>query len=194
MTGEGTVTTPNGTVSGSIMVEVPATPPPAYGTPTPPPMTYAPPVPTCTPSADIVCQPGPDGMMHTYRRTTTHRVNGGLLGGGIGMFVGAYALNIVGSLLGLLAISFDTTAQPGNYIGFAFVPIVGPIAQMFFIGGNEWQIPILAIIEALEIGGLLMAIFGQIGSDEESLELVAGLEVLPWASHDGAGALATVRF
>lgn len=183
----GTITTDDGTASGSIMVPIA---PPGYGAP----VAVAPAPPACPP--ELVCQMGPDGRLHGYRTVTRHHVNGGLLGGGIGMFAGAYVLNIFGTLLGTLAISVSSGGDPGSYLGWGFVPIVGPIAQMFYVGGNDWMIPILAVIEAVEVGGLIMAIFGQIGSEEEELEMVTGVDwrVMPYASPDGAGLGASLRF
>jgi hypothetical protein len=67
---------------------------------------------------------------------------------------------------------------------------------MFYVGSNDWMFPILAVIEVVEAAGLVMAIFGQIGNDEEELEMVTGLDlrVLPYATPDGAGLGAAMRF
>ena len=34
---------------------------------------------------------------------------------------------------------------------FQLVPLVGPIAQMFQLGDEHWQVPILAVIETIEV-------------------------------------------
>jgi hypothetical protein len=62
---------------------------------------------------------------------------------------------------------------------------------MFQVGTQHWDIPILAVVEAVEIVGVIMAAIGTAGEDVNVLEPVEtealSLRVVPWAGEGGAG-------
>jgi hypothetical protein len=156
----------------------------------PAPLTLA----TCP--AGLECHPDRAGVIHAFRRTETHRMQSGLIIAGSVMLGAAWAVNIVGSVFGSLALAVDTTSgtRAGDYLGWSFVPLVGPIAQMFQLGDEHWAITILALIEAVEVVGVVLAALGTVGEDVVVLEPVAGLRVLPWAGAEGGGALISGSF
>ena len=80
-----------------------------------------------------------------------------------------------------LLISVGTSSDGLDFFMSSLVPIGGPIAQMFFTGGEDWTIPILAVVDCVEVAGLIMAIVGTIGTEQEVRVEVgdASLELVP---------------
>jgi hypothetical protein len=144
----------------------------------------------------LECHRGRDGVMRSYRRTETHRQQTDLMIIGGVMLGGAWLLNIGASIPGSILLSEDTTSgtRGGDYLGWSFVPLVGPVAQMFQVGDEHWAILILAAVEATEIVGVVVAALGTLGEDVVVLEPVAGVSVVPWASGDGGGLTAFGAF
>lgn len=143
--------------------------------------------------ADLVCRTGEDGVLRTYRRGVRHRTDEGLIIAGASMLGGMWLLNIPISGGIALSLASDSAARSGDYFGWSFVPLVGPIVQMFQVGAQHQVIPILAVVEAVEVIGLIMAAVGTAGSDVQVLEPVS-VSVVPWASPDGAGVVAAGSF
>lgn len=141
--------------------------------------------------AGLVCRAGSDGVVRPYRRGVRHRTNEGLIIAGAVLLGGGWLLNIPLSGATTLLLEPDATARPGDYFGWSFVPLVGPIVQMFQVGTQHWDIPILAVVEAVEIVGVIMAAVGTAGEDVNVLEPVdteaVTLRVVPWAGEGGAG-------
>lgn len=146
--------------------------------------------------AGLECHPDRAGVVHAFRRTETHRMQTGLIIAGSVMLGAAWAGNIVGSVFGSLALALDTTTgtNASGYLGWSFVPLVGPLVQMFQLGDEHWAITILALVEAIEVVGVVLAALGTAGEDVVVLEPVAGLRVAPWASEQGGGALISGAF
>ncbi len=93
---------------------------------------------------------------------------------GAGLLGGAWALNVVGSGLWMLAptgvASADLLVPTWNghaaaFFDWSLVPIVGPFAQMAYVDHPEWQLPLLAIDGLLQIAGLVTAIVGQVSRE-----------------------------
>lgn len=139
----------------------------------------------------LVCRAGSDGVVRAYRRGVRHRTNDGLIIAGAVLLGGGWLINIPLSGATTLLLEPDATARPGDYFGWSFVPLVGPMVQMFQVGTQHWDIPILAVVEAVEIVGVIMAAIGTVGEDVHVLEPVEtealSLHVVPWAGEGGAG-------
>lgn len=137
----------------------------------------------------LECHVGRDGVRRAYRRTEEHRAQTDLMIAGSAMLGGAWLVNIGASGPGALALAGDPAsgARGDDYFAWSFVPLVGPVAQMFQLGDEHWAIPLLAIVEAVEIVGLVLALVGTVGEDVVLLEPVANLRVLPWAGAGDAG-------
>jgi hypothetical protein len=146
--------------------------------------------------AGLVCRAGSDGVVRAYRRGVRHRSNDGLTIAGAALLGGGWLINIPLSGVSTLLLAPDATARPDDYFAWSFVPIVGPIVQIFQVGTQHWDIPILAVVEAVEVVGLVMAILGTVGEDVNVLEPVDGLalHLVPWAGEEGGGLLAGGRF
>lgn len=128
------------------------------------------------------CPMGTSMLIDSYGRTTCvqevtrHRAIGGLLGGGIGLLVGGYVLSWITGLVEGLAFTFHAcfassgcvaAGDSGAVIGWGFVPLIGSLVELAYFPPNvdagvyAWNI----VESALEIGGLIMLIFGAIGED-----------------------------
>ena len=103
------------------------------------------------------------------------------IGGGV-MTLVAYGVNIGGSAIWYTTSIF--TGQRDDYFHWSLVPVVGPFVQMGFVQGQDWQIPILAVVGAAQIAGVVMAIVGTVS--REVVEPPA-LAVAPYATQDGGG-------
>lgn len=103
------------------------------------------------------------------------------IGGGV-MTLVAYGVNIGGSAIWYTTSIF--TGQRADYFHWSLVPVVGPFVQMGFVQGEDWQIPILAVVGAAQIAGIVMAIVGT--ASREVVEPPA-LAVAPYATQDGGG-------
>jgi hypothetical protein len=144
----------------------------------------------------LECHAGRDGVRRAYRRTEEHRMQTDLMIVGGAMLGGAWLLNIGASGPGALALANDPVsgARGDDYFGWSFVPLIGPVVQMFQLGDEHWAIPLLAIVEAVEVVGIILALVGTVGHDVVLLEPVANMQLLPWASGDGAGVVAIGSF
>ena len=146
---------------------------------------------TCPEGA--VCETDAYGTMHAYRITTENRMDRGLVIGGAVMLGVAWAVNILGSALSSLLISIGS-GDATSYFCSSLIPIAGPIAQMVLAGDMTWTIPILAVMDGVEIAGLIMAIVGTVGSETEVRTEVGALSFHPWAGTQGAGLATTLSF
>jgi hypothetical protein len=132
---------------------------------------------------DTIAQPDRFGRTVCMREVTRHRVSGGLLGGGIGMFVGGWVLSgITGLVVGVAGAVSSTswaTGSAGDFITWSWIPILGPWANMAMMwrdadpGFYAW----LAFEGLLQAGGLTMLIFGAIGEDVTDYEPIAGVDL-----------------
>ncbi len=145
---------------------------------------------------DLECHVGRDGVRRAYRRTEEHRTQTDLIVIGASMLGGVWLANIAASGPGALALANDPAsgARGDDYFGWSFVPLIGPVVQMFQLGDEHWAIPLLAIVEAVEVVGLILALVGTAGEDVVLLEPVAGVRIAPWAGEGGAGAVALGSF
>ena len=171
-----------------IMIEVTASVPPPQAT------VYAaapaPVAPSACP-AGSECHLGPDGQMHVYQRVTTRRMTRGLVLGGALLLGIPWLVNVGGSALGTLVLP---SANRQDFFGWGVVPLVGPLVQMTYTAGEDWMIGILAVIEACEVAGLIMAIIGTVGEDAEEEQMISDLHVVPWASPTSGGLSVGARF
>jgi len=163
---------------GVVIQEEPTTPAPILGTPAEA-SVYVTPGPI---AAQPTCPAGTSTLIDSYGRTTCvqevqrHRAIGGLLGGGIGLLVGGYVLSWITGLVEGLAFTFTTcfssvgcvsSGDSGAVIGWGFVPLIGSLVELGYFPPNvdagvyAWNI----VESALQIGGLIMLIFGAIGED-----------------------------
>lgn len=206
------------TVQGQIIIQeatpsqtTPAPPPPGYGTP-PPQTGYV--VATPPQQAQPQCPAGsqlmPDrrGTLRCMAEMETHRVSGGLLGGGIGLLAGGWVLEIVTTLVTTVGgaigcavsagCSWITSGNFDTYSWSGYVPLIGPWIQMATLWNNAdggmygW----LAAEGLIQLGGLTMIIFGAIGEDSVEWQPVAGLDIqfAPMLSGTTQGVSATARF
>jgi hypothetical protein len=107
----------------------------------------------------------------------------GLIVGGAVMLAGAWALNIGGTAFALLMPTYN--AHRDELMASAFVPIIGPLAQIAF-RDDDWQIPIFAVASAIQLTGLVLAITGTV-SRVRVEEPERQLAVLPYAGPGGGG-------
>lgn len=114
----------------------------------------------------------------------------GLVGAGAGMALGAYALNIGGTVLALALPTYNSNR--GNLFFASLVPIAGPLMQIGFRDG-DWQIPLFLASSALQIAGWIMAFVGTFSRVPVEAEETAFM-VLPYATEDGAGLTAGGTF
>ena len=210
------------TIQGQIIIQE-ATP---STTTAPPPQAqvYAEPPPTAAPQSAYVSPSGPAQtggcpvgsvvQMDRYGRpmcmieTTRHRVSGGLLGAGIGILVGGWALEIVSSLVvgvgGVVGCAFGSSrcwgasSDASAFFNWGFVPLIGPWVEMGYLWPNAdggiyaW----LAIEGLLQAGGLVMLIFGALGSDVTDYEPAPGyaFHVRPMITASTTGLSAELTF
>ena len=176
------------TQSGPIMVEIRASVPPPQAT-----VYAAAPAPVAPPAcpAGSECHIGPDGQMHVYQRVTTHRMTRGLVLSGALLLGIPWLVNVGGSALGTLLLP---SANQQDFFGWGVVPLVGPLVQMTYTAGADWMIGILAVIEACEVAGLIMAIIGTVGEEAEEEQMISHLHVVPWASPTSGGLSVGARF
>jgi len=144
----------------------------------------------------LECHAGRDGVRRAYRRTEEHRAQTDLIIVGGATLGGVWLLNIGASAPGALSLANDPAsgARGDDYFAWSFVPLVGPVAQMFQLGDEHWAIPLLAIVEAVEVVGLILAVLGTVGEDVVLLEPVANLVLVPWADANGGGIVASGAF
>jgi len=137
-----------------------------------------------------------------------HRISGGLLGGGIGLFAGGWVLSwisgtvvTVGGAVGCALASGCTWTASGtsnSFFDWGWVPILGPWVEMGLLWENAdggmyaW----LAIEGLIQAGGITMLIFGAIGEDVMELEPAQGyvLNFRPMISTTMQGVSAQLTF
>ncbi len=161
------------------------------------------------PQQQVACPPGstlsPDrwGRVVCMQEVTRHRVSGGLLGGGIGMFAGGYVISIFTTLFTGIIGAFGTGVSYtrdalDNYVTFGFIPLIGPWVQMGFVPpfADEGLYAWLAFEALLQAGGLTMLIFGALGEEYTSFEPIAGvdLQLRPMLSATAQGLITTATF
>jgi hypothetical protein len=138
--------------------------------------------------------------------TTHHRVIGGLLGGGIGLLAGGWALSIVTGLVESVALAFGcaissgvcSAGDPSAVLGWGFVPLIGPLVELaYFPGSTDSGLYAWHIVEsAIQIGGLIMLIFGAIGEEVTEMQPIQGyaLNISPMITSSTTGLAATLSF
>jgi hypothetical protein len=214
------------TVQGQIIIQeaTPSTatpPPPQAQVYVAPPPTASPQSVYVTPSApgQMQCPAGSIAQVDRFGRpvcmmeTTHHRISGGLLGGGIGLLAGGWVLTWVsGLVVGVggavgcgLSSSFSSTScgwtssGVNSFFDWGWVPLLGPWVQMGYLWNNAdagmyaW----LGFEGLLQAGGLLMLIFGAIGSDVTEYQPVApgyAFRVSPMLGATTQGLSAELRF
>jgi len=212
------------TVQGQIIIQE-ATPPPTTATPPPPqaqvyvaPPSTAPQSVYVTPSAPATaqCPAGSIAQVDRFGRpvcmmeTTHHRISGGLLGGGIGMLAGGWVLTWISGLVvgigGAVGCGLSTSSCGGwsssgvnGFFDWGWVPLLGPWVQMGYLWNNAdggiyaW----LGFEGLLQAGGLVMIIFGALGSDVTEYQPVApgyAFRVRPMLSTTTQGLTAELTF
>jgi hypothetical protein len=203
------------TIQGQIIIQE-ATPstttaPPPQATVYAAPPTTSPQSVYVTPGApaQMQCPAGAVMQADRYGRTacmietTRHRISGGLLGGGIGMLAGGWVASIFTTLFTGIVFSFGTSSaytssDLNNYVTFGFIPLIGPWVQMGFLPGSTdtgayvWY----AFEGLLQVGGLIMLIFGAIGEDAVEYTPAPGyaFNLRPMISPTVQGLSAELRF
>jgi len=142
---------------GQVVVQTPAQ---AAVTPAPP-IAYAPPS-ACP--AETSARISATGQPTCGIETRVHRTYAGILGGGIALWNAGWVSSLIvsaafGTLRGIPGL------VPDGFVASGAIPFVGPLVQMgygiFTPAGNAY-----AVIDSLvQIGGLVMAILGGIGTD-----------------------------
>lgn len=137
----------------------------------------------CPPDARLM--PNRWGQPVCMREEVRHRISGGLVGGGLGIFAGGYVFEIFTTIFSGLIGAFDTARpdytaeQLSNYVSWGFVPVLGPWVQMAFVppfaDGSLYAI--LAIEGLMQAGGITMAVFGFIGEDTTEWRPIAGVDL-----------------
>lgn len=151
-----------------------------YGVPC---VVYASPTVTAVPARGPELAPEVDAPVRTRRRW-------GLVTAGAVMLGAGWALNIGGSALW----SIMPTQHDPEYFGLSLIPVIGPFAQLANLGGQDWQIPILLTMGAVQATGLVLAIVGTATTEEVRDAAATAPVVVPYASADGAGASLAMAF
>jgi hypothetical protein len=197
------------TVQGQIIIQ--EAPPSTSVAPAPQAQVYAQPVMVAPQQQpQMQCPVGSTLAVDAYGRpqcmmeTTRHRVIGGLLGGGIGLLAGGWVLSIVTGLVESVALAFGcafggcSSGDSSSVLGWGFVPLIGSLVQLaYFPGSADTGLYAWHITESvLQIGGLIMLIFGAIGEETTEMTPVQGyaLNVQPIVTGSSAGLAATLTF
>ena len=175
----------NSSISGNVVVT--QTPPPAYGGYTDAPAGgYAVQPQQVAPQCPAGAQMMPNrwGQPVCMHEVTSHRVSGGLLGGGIGLLAGGYVLEVFVTLFSGIVGAFSTgpdytAEQLNNYVTFGFIPVIGPWVQLGFAPPfADTSLYAVLVLEALaQAGGIVMIVFGVMGEDVTEWRPVAGLDL-----------------
>ncbi|MBX7192707.1 MAG: hypothetical protein K1X94_11645 [Sandaracinaceae bacterium] len=183
--GEVTAQPDQGQVQGNVVVT--QTPPPAYGGYTDAPAGgYAVQPQQVAPQCPAGAQMMPNrwGQPVCMHEVTSHRVSGGLLGGGIGLLAGGYVLEVFVTLFSGIVGAFSTgpdytAEQLNNYVTFGFIPVIGPWVQLGFAPPfADTSLYAVLVLEALaQAGGIVMIVFGVMGEDVTEWRPVAGLDL-----------------
>jgi len=157
---------------------------PAYTTPSPAPQPYVQaPVVSYTPGyAATQCpdgsSPQPDrrGIMRCMHLVSGHRVSWGLAGAGIGMLAGGWIAEILTTAFSTLDSRFSSRS---DYVGWGYVPIVGPWVQMTDLppDTNSSYYLWLGFEALLQDAGLILLICGLVGEDYEEYRPIAAGDV-----------------
>ncbi len=167
--------------SGVVIQPVggPSAAPPVYVAPAQPAYVEGYGATTCPAEASL--QPDRHGVMRCMRLEEGHRVIWGLAGAGIGLLAGGYVWSILTTAISSLLDEFE---RRDTYVGWGFVPLVGPWVQMTDLpsGVQSSYYAYLAFEGLLQDAGLIMLIAGLVGEDAEDYRPIAAgdLEVRPW--------------
>jgi hypothetical protein len=128
-----------------------------------------------------------------------------MIGPGIGMLAGGWLGNWLLGIGGVVTLSLSysySAAQRGDYLGWSFVPVVGPWVNLTYFDGNRdpGYVVFHTLFGVLQGGGLLLCILGTVLREEiVEVRYVLGddadgptLSVLPYVHETGGGLLATV--
>jgi hypothetical protein len=173
---------------GTIVIEALVTPPPAPVVAPPPvlaPVPAAPPF-SVAPQYGIVehgavAEPAPRSRP-SWRTVAI----------GSALLVGAYALNLGGTLFWSTMPGLRHS-QRDPFIGWSLVPIAGPIAQLT-MAPEDWMMPILAIDLLLQVAGLVTAIVGTVVRETPERSVGPTITVTPVASTELVGLAAAGTF
>lgn len=152
------------------------------------------------------------GRQRCMVTVTRHGINGGLLGGGIGLLAGGWVASwftgLVVTVFGAVGCAFSgsvgssscawTSSTADNFWAWSWVPVLGPWVQMGYTWNNAdvgiyaW----LAVEGLLQAGGLTMLIFGALGEEQTVLEPAPGyaLSIQPIVSPSVQGLSARLSF
>ncbi len=192
-------------VQGNVIIQ--GTAPAGYGsTYTDPNAVYAQPIqaqpiqPQCPAGAQLM--PNRWGQGVCMHEVPVHRVIGGLLGGGIGLLAGGYVVEIFTTLFTGIIGAFSTGSEYSveslnSYVGWGFVPVFGSFVQMGFAPpfADTSLYVVLALESLVQIGGIVMIVFGVMGEDATEWRPIAGLDlqVRPLLGQTN-GVMADLRF
>lgn len=98
------------------------------------------------------------------------RRNWGLVVSGAAMLAASWAANIGGSLLWTLwpgVWGIDNTP----YVGWSFVPLVGPAMQLTTPSSEPWQAVLAVLVTAVQATGLTMAVVGTVSSHSSEQDI-----------------------
>jgi len=124
---------------------------------------------------DAILQPDRHGVMRCMRLERGHRVIWGLAGAGIGLLAGGWVWSILTTSISSLLDEFE---HRQTYVGWGFVPIVGPWVQMTDLppGVQSSYYAYLSLEGLLQDAGLILLIAGLVGEDAEEYRPIAAGE------------------
>lgn len=199
--GEVTAQPQGGQVQGNVVVQTTPTyaEQPTY---VQQPAAYAQPVaPQCPAGAQLM--PNRWGQSVCMHEVQSHRVSGGLLGGGIGLLAGGYVVEVFVTLFSGIVGAFSTgpdytSDQLSNYVTWGFIPVLGPWVQMGFAPpfADSSLYAVLALEALAQAGGIVMIVFGVMGEDVVEWRPIGGLDlrVRPVLGQTTQGVVADLRF
>lgn len=122
--------------------------------------------------ADALLQPDRRGVMRCMRLEEGHRVIWGLAGAGIGLLAGGWVWSILTTAFSSLLDEFE---HRDTYVGWGYVPIVGPWVQMTDLppGVQSSYYAYLSFEGLLQDAGLILLIAGLVGEDAEEYRPIA---------------------
>jgi hypothetical protein len=156
---------------------------PSYTTPAPQQQVYAPAPTYAAPygtalqcPADATLQPDRRGIMRCMRLESGHRTGWGFAGSGIGLMAGGWLIEILTTAFSSLDSDF---AHRDTYMGWGFVPLVGPWVQMTDVpsGTLSSYYVWLGFEGLLQDVGLVLFIVGLAGEDYEEYRAIAAGDV-----------------
>lgn len=190
LTFEGTITLTIPPGYESLPSPVPA-PPATSGAPAtsvpvaPPPPTYeGPPIVTVVPGVapPAAAQEQVHDAPSVDAAPVRTRPRGGLLGGGIALLLGGYALAI--------GMGLDAPGRP-EQAGWSFMPLAGPLIQLSY-GEAEWRAPFFVLAPVMQLAGAIVTLIGaasRVPVEAPGTPPSGGgqVRVVPYASTEGAG-------